>query len=177
MNKVLLAFLLIGSIKTVDAAPVRWILGYVFFDDGGHAFGTFVYDADTNLYSDIRITTTPGDFFVGSIYRFHNPDTGSRAIGPLLVSEPDPVLFTPAFNLNLEAALTNNGGTIRISTDAPPSAFEGACVPIPLCTGFARLRGVSSGFVTAAVPVPPAALLMFSAIVVLRRFPRRLSEK
>ena len=44
----------------LSAVPVTWYLSGVTFNDGGRAFGSFVYDASINTYSSIDIMTTPG---------------------------------------------------------------------------------------------------------------------
>ena len=51
------------------AAPLEWTLLDATFDDGGVAFGSFVFDADTNTYSDISITTTAGTSHSGDAYQ------------------------------------------------------------------------------------------------------------
>jgi hypothetical protein len=51
------------------AAPVTWsVRGQ--FADGGSLSGTFVYDAATNLYSNVNVTTTAGSVRGGSTYQF-----------------------------------------------------------------------------------------------------------
>jgi hypothetical protein len=57
--------LVISSAAT--ATPVQWTLDGLF-DDQGTAFGTFIYDADTNLFSNISIVTTPGTRRNGANY-------------------------------------------------------------------------------------------------------------
>ena len=50
------------------ANPITWHLDGVAFDDGGTANGSFVYDADTNIYSDVSVVTTAGSAFAGAAY-------------------------------------------------------------------------------------------------------------
>ena len=45
---------------SAHATPVVWYLSGVTFIDGGAASGSFTYDADTNTYSAISISTTAG---------------------------------------------------------------------------------------------------------------------
>jgi hypothetical protein len=52
------------------AVPVTWTLRDVVFNDGGVATGTFVYDADTNTYSSVNVTTTTGTARAGATYAF-----------------------------------------------------------------------------------------------------------
>ncbi|HTO41244.1 MAG TPA: PEP-CTERM sorting domain-containing protein [Rhizomicrobium sp.] len=43
---------------SANAVPITWTLQGLTFDDGGTAYGSFVYDADTGKYTDVNITTT-----------------------------------------------------------------------------------------------------------------------
>ena len=61
---VLLVFLCVPSFALADG--ITWNLSGVTFDDGGAASGSFVYDAPTNTFSAIDITTTPGSAFAGA---------------------------------------------------------------------------------------------------------------
>ena len=40
-----------------NGVPLIWYLSGVEFTDGGTASGSFTYDADSNTYSNINITT------------------------------------------------------------------------------------------------------------------------
>ena len=44
----------------LSAAPVVWTFTDVLFEDGGTVTGNFTYNANTNIYSDINITTPAG---------------------------------------------------------------------------------------------------------------------
>ena len=46
---------------SVSAAPVTWYLRGATFTDGGLLVGSFTYDADTGVYSNARIFSTPGN--------------------------------------------------------------------------------------------------------------------
>ena len=52
------------------AVPVTWTLSGVTFGDGGIATGSFAYDASSNTYSNVNITTTTGSARSGAVYRF-----------------------------------------------------------------------------------------------------------
>ena len=47
------------------------------FDDGGTASGSFVYDAVTNTYSAINVTTTTGATLAGATYTSLSDIAGS----------------------------------------------------------------------------------------------------
>lgn len=53
---------------TAKAFPMVWNLDGVTFNDGGTASGSFTYDADTNMYSDIAISTTSGISRIAASY-------------------------------------------------------------------------------------------------------------
>lgn len=154
------------AIASVDAnaAPIRWVLQDVLFDDGGTAFGSFVYDADSNTFSAIDVTTTDGAVLPGSFYEFANFEAGLLdADSVLLVAAANPVAGTPAFNMNLDAAMTNAGGTIALAMAPPPLAFESTCL-ISNCTQFFSIdRVIVSGSIT-TIPLPAAAWLFGSAL-------------
>ena len=90
MRRVLITPSLFAVMITLSAfqahgLPVEWTLDNVSFDDGGTAFGSFVYDADANEYSSISVSTTAGTAFGGAGYidEVHNlgmpfPGAGER---------------------------------------------------------------------------------------------------
>jgi len=66
--------------SNVDAMAIRWFLYLVRFDDGAAARGSFVYEAYTNTYSSIRITTTAGRL-PGETYHDLSPGLGGENLG------------------------------------------------------------------------------------------------
>ena len=66
--KIAICAMLTVGYMSADAAPLRWNLDGVTFPDGGSANGSFVYDADTGMYSDIGINTTAGAILGGATY-------------------------------------------------------------------------------------------------------------
>ena len=122
--------LLLGAGLFVTGAagsPLLWTLSNVSFTDGGAASGSFVFDADTSVFSAINITTTRGTSLGGSIYLF--PDTGA---GVYLNAAELMVLGSNSANLsgspflemdfNLNGMLTDSGGTIDVTF-----LHEGVC--------------------------------------------------
>lgn len=54
---------------SAHAVPIQWTLSGGAFDDGGTVSGSFVYDADTEVYSNVRFHTTAGDKGVAAEFR------------------------------------------------------------------------------------------------------------
>ena len=65
------AIALMGLPASVLAVPVLWDVARRHIQPlGGTASGSFIYDADTNTYSAINITTTTGSVLKGATYAF-----------------------------------------------------------------------------------------------------------
>jgi hypothetical protein len=147
---------------TANAVPVVWHLDGVTFSDGGTASGSFTYDADTNSYSAIAITTTAGSARSGASYNALNPGyLGSGAEELVVVNSADgpdflgdPVFF-PLFN----SPLTNSGGTVTIRVDQ----VEGDCADAACSLPTVPFRNITGGSVSTAT-TPPAAAQQIPAL-------------
>src|SRR5258708_4587415 len=114
-KKSLFALLLIAFGVPAQATPILWTLGGVVMADGATAFGSFVYDADTNLFSQIDVTTAGGSVFPGAHYVGQPPISGLGLPDRLiLVTSAVPINFfgTPALALYPAIGLTNAGGVV-----------------------------------------------------------------
>jgi hypothetical protein len=160
-----LTLILLLAAGSAQAAPVTWTIDSLLFDDGGTGTGTFVYDANTNIYSDISIVTTAGSVLGGSVYSFINPGPLSppSASGVALVSSDLADLTgLPAIGIGFAAALTNTGGLISID-----AGIEGTCVNAGCDAPNAfPVRNILSGQLS-AIPVPAAVWLFASALGLL----------
>ena len=148
-----LIFVSILACWNVEAATVTWTLDNVELSGGSvFASGSFDYDASSDIYSNINITST------GTYNSFLNGDAvyldaSGSYLGGLTI-----------FNFNFDAALTDAGGTI--STSVEEVLFYTLPSPPVLLTG--------SGFVTApAVPIPAAVWLFGSGLIGLISIARR----
>ena len=113
-------FAVLGSYA--HAVPVAWQLNNFDLLDGGDAMGVFTYDADTNTYSDVSITTTAGTIsgnpFPGASYSFVRNDSfvspSATFVSLLATSGPD---FTGVSNfaMQFDGPLTNAGGTLGLN--------------------------------------------------------------
>lgn len=161
----LMATLLLGT-TTAQAAPILWTLSNVNFDDGGMAFGSFTYDADLNLFSDIAVTTTDGTTRSGASYGIAT-GVGNASLFDTVDSLPVIVGVTPRLIFNLTNPMTNLGGTIAIGGQF---AVEVTCAS-PDCGTPSNERFIVSGAIT-SVPEPTSMLLLgigAASIVVRRR--------
>ena len=96
--------------------PLHWQLNGATFNDGGSLFGGFDYDADTNTYSNINITSTPGSASTGSYYNSASPVAGAATASVLNAPSAVPVVSgtTIGLALGFSAPLTDAGGTIAL---------------------------------------------------------------
>jgi hypothetical protein len=109
-----LGVILLFVVGSAQAIPVVWTLQDVAFDDGGTATGSYVYDADSNAYSDINVTSTAGTAYTGESYTYV---TGPRYAETFLLTP-----YSPSSDLTGETTLvifladsmTNVGGTVQI---------------------------------------------------------------
>ena len=72
---------LVGLPGSAAATPVHWTLVDFQFNDGGIAFGSFIYDADTNALTNIAITTTAGTIRDGATYGDASTIQTSSSVG------------------------------------------------------------------------------------------------
>jgi hypothetical protein len=148
-----------------SATPVLWTLNATL-SNGGTAAGSFVYDADTNLYSNVALTTTsPAASF----------DT-SEIGGPFSATASSLELidgFVPGANFGkptlilhfVSPGLTNLGGpvTLDILSLAGVCAFPGCMAVFADGVGFAR--GEVIGTPASAVPEPATLFLCSAGLV------------
>jgi ethanolamine utilization protein EutP (predicted NTPase) len=169
--------------NVASAKPVLWTLQGVTFNDGGTASGSFVYDAYTNTYSSINITTTDGTApgpvsMAGATYRFLDP--GVVPVYPrdliAVVTATGDLSGVPVLAIVFASDLTDTAGTVPLE----PGFGEGVCTSSN-CSTLITNRSVSAGSlngqaVTPAIPslstwglLGTALLLCASAFFVLRK--------
>jgi hypothetical protein len=162
--KNLLGFFLLFVSGSAFSIPVTWTLQDAVFDDGGAATGSFVYDADHDVFSDNDINKTVGSVFNGEHYQHGTFFLTSVSLGVTTVDQPD-LTGLPALAMFFTAGgfipMTNDGRTLFLDT----AGGEGYCA-VPDCSGAALdrdLREFVSGSIS-AVPVPAAVWLFGSAL-------------
>lgn len=109
---------LISFIHYADEAissPVQWFFSSAEFLDGGAIEGSFFFDADTNTYSSISVSTSAGSIFDGAAYSNLNPNlvNGPGSLG--IVSALGDLTGASAIRLFFDSSLTNSGGTVGVS--------------------------------------------------------------
>jgi PEP-CTERM motif len=162
---VLLVLVCVPSIALADG--ITWNLSGVTFDDGGAASGSFMYDAVTNTYSDIMITTTTGTTLTGATYTSLNFLAGSSDTGFLFGPSSGDLTGASLLMWLFDAPLTNSGGIVQVSVPPPDDSIEAICTNSD-CTTFTT-RSVTGGEVVGAVatPEPSAFLLVGMGLVAL----------
>jgi hypothetical protein len=116
-------------VGTASAVPVTWNLLQVQFQDGGTASGSFVYDADTNTYSNVNITTTAGSARPGATYAFvcvlpcvNDGQPNPEGVSVLTTSPASDQTGLPILLFGFLTPLTNAG-----AKELPAFVFEVNC--------------------------------------------------
>lgn len=166
------------TVSVAEAASVQFELNGVT-DGAGNLSGTFNFDADTGLFSDINIASTGGDFLAPATFAFDLGGSSSTAI--LFASLPGPD-FTggQGFAIGLDTALDDllEGQSAFLRGANIQNCLDAAC-SFP---GFGDDgRGLFSTSVTrsvSVVPLPAGGLLLLSGlagVVGLRRRKNRVA--
>jgi hypothetical protein len=145
------------SAPRASASNILWDLVGVTFADGGTAIGSFDYNADTNIYSNVDIITMGGSL-MGATYLALDP--GFTSTDLILAVVPNAALAnftgTPLLALKFSPVLTDSGGAASLIS---PSA-EGQCGNATCSAASSDgLRFVTGGSVV-AVPEPSALGLL-----------------
>jgi hypothetical protein len=155
MRSLLTIVTLLASM-TANAAAVTWTVDNLLFSNGGSAYGSFGYDASTNLYSDVDITTLFSDGNGFANYQALLTSRTSDSEHLYLIGPGAGGLSAVSFTF--AAALTSAGGTATISYGQEVFCDDYECTPPA-----GNIRNVVSGSVS-AVPIPAAAWLFGSAL-------------
>ena len=144
------------------------MLSDVVFDDGGTASGTFDYDADTNIFTDVNVTTTSGSLLSGANYVSSHSSSFNPGFstGLRFLTAPPPSGHSGLTTLSIIfITLTNAGGIFDLLTGAGVTAREDTCLDVACDTRLIK-RTVVSGTLS-AVPLPAAGWLMMMALGLL----------
>lgn len=148
------------------AVPLTWTIQNAQFEDGSLLTGSFDYDATTNTYSNLNVTTETSGVF-GQTYNdspFFSVSGDADFLQISEVPEPLNLLF-----LSFGEDLTDAGGTI-------PLAGAGAFEQKDPILGPIEQRFLVSGQVH-AVPSPATALLFAPGLLLLAGLRRGRQNK
>jgi len=148
MRSIFIIFVLLFTVSA-QAIPVSWTLSASSNTWYTNAYGTFTYDADTNVYSNINLTTNSASGYFDD----YLPDTVAIAKSDFLRTDGFCGIGPCWLALSFGDALTNAGGTVSLV----PSSF----VRNLDTDGIASLAGSVSA---SNVPVPAAVWLFGSAL-------------
>jgi hypothetical protein len=119
-----------------SAGPVTWTLSDVTLAGGGSISGSFTFDADTNIYSDIDIVTsgvtdidTGDNLFAYIDYPEVWPETSYVLFAFTTASQPT-AATQPLVSFQFVSPLTDAGGTISISTTSFFTSGVGTCTQV-----------------------------------------------
>lgn len=162
----LLALIVVSSLCTpqAQAVPLTWYAQGTY-GDGGALTGSFVYDADTDSYSNLALVTTAGTVLAG--YTYGVLTSGGALTFGALQTAGAPV-GSHFIQLEFVSVLTNAGGTVSLS--AGNFNFEGTCSVAVTCIVSFPGRFITSGSVSttpSAVPEPGTAALVPLALLAL----------
>lgn len=145
---------------SAGAAPVTWYLSGVTMADGAVANGSFVFDASTNTYSSVSITTSGGSVFVSSTYTAVDPNAVSVDDGTNVELVPNAGLAnftgTPVLVLFFQTTLTDAGGSSWLA--GGPASYETTCRD-SACTGPSLTRRNFLGGIATTTPPPTSVVV------------------
>jgi hypothetical protein len=157
----------VPSIALADG--ITWNLSGVTFDDDGTASGSFVYDADTNTYSAIDVTTSTFGSRLPFTYTSLSNVALSSDTGFLFGPNSGDLTGASFLMWLFDAPLTNFGGIVQVSVPPPVDSIEAICGDPGCSDSAATFRSVKGGEVVAAVttPEPSTFLLVSTGLIAL----------
>lgn len=135
-QKAVISMALCSLTLITQAAPIKWTLTNVMLHDGGAISGSFVYDEDTQTFSQISISNTAGS--VGTAGPLSEPCSGAwcppTGSGILFFADSPPATDMTGIKILVMATtggLTNAGGTVPITGGSTGTCNTSTCATPP----------------------------------------------
>ena len=163
---------LVGA-SNAYASPVTWTLENVAFADGGTASGSFTYNATTNFYSAINISTTATDGLPATVFQYKSIFGTAPSVAVFVDSNSADLTGFHDLTFRFTSNLTDAGGTIPLQLSF--GSFETTCNNAQCGSVGSPTSYITAGSVTtgvAATPEPATISLILVglvAIIVARR--------
>jgi len=112
-----------------DFAGVAWTFinsGFGGLDGGSTITGSYVYNADTDVFSNINVITSSGASLPGAAYSVRSPGASSSVADFFSTNAAD---VTDEFRLRVgwNAPMTNAGGTLNVAFGFEAQCQDSAC--------------------------------------------------
>ncbi len=112
-----------------DFAGVLWTFensGFGGLDGGSTITGSYVYNAETDVFSNINVDTSFGSSLPGAAYSVRGPGAGPGVVDFFSTNASD---VTNEFRLNVgwDAPMSNAGGTLNVAYGYEAQCQDSAC--------------------------------------------------
>lgn len=143
-----------------QAALLKWTLNDVVFnvDGPGSISGSFVYNDETEIYSDILLTIAGTGTLLDGLYT----EAFSVSSSSFIAAKTAPIgVGSAAFELQAARTLTFQGGTIPVLSAEAGFCSDADC---NILDPSEPQRFGTTGTITAPIPLPATGLMLLGAL-------------